>query len=52
VEPEESKIAAQKLGKQVPAATNMQATIEELLETVFSVGQLRDCIMKNPTVNC
>jgi hypothetical protein len=31
-------IARQRLGKYVPAATHTQATIEELLETVFSVG--------------
>jgi hypothetical protein len=33
----ETSIARQRLGKHVPAGTNTQATIEELLETVFSV---------------
>jgi hypothetical protein len=31
-------IARSRLGKHVPVATNTQATIQELLETVFSVG--------------
>jgi hypothetical protein len=38
VEPEKTSIARQRLGKQVPAATNTQVTVDELLETVFLVG--------------
>jgi hypothetical protein len=38
VESEETSTARKRLGKQVPAATNTQATTEEILETVFSVG--------------
>jgi hypothetical protein len=38
VEPEEASTAMQRFDKHVPAATNTQATIEELFETVFSVG--------------
>jgi hypothetical protein len=37
VEPEETSIARQRLGKQVSAATDTQATIEELLGTIFSL---------------
>jgi hypothetical protein len=37
VEPEETSIARQRLGKQVSAATDMQATIEKLLGMVFSI---------------
>jgi hypothetical protein len=38
VQPEETSTVRQRLSKHVPAATNTQATTEELLETVFSVG--------------
>jgi hypothetical protein len=38
MEPEETSITRQRLSKHVPAATNTQATIEELLEAMFSVG--------------
>jgi hypothetical protein len=38
VEPEETLIARQRLDKHIPAAMKTQATIEELFETVFSVG--------------
>jgi hypothetical protein len=38
MEPEETSIARQRLGKHIPAATNTQATLKEFLETVFSVG--------------
>jgi hypothetical protein len=38
VEAEETSIAWQWLGKHGPGVTNTQATIEELLDTVFSVG--------------
>jgi hypothetical protein len=37
VEPEKMSIARQGLGKQVSAATDAQATIKELLGTMFSV---------------
>jgi hypothetical protein len=30
-------VARQRLGKQVPAATNRRATIEELMDAVFSM---------------
>jgi hypothetical protein len=38
LEPEKKSIATQRLCKHVPAATNLQRTIERFLETVFSVG--------------
>jgi hypothetical protein len=41
VQPEESSIAIQRLGKQVSAATDTQATIEELLRTTFSVRSVQ-----------
>jgi hypothetical protein len=37
-EPEEIYITKQRLGKHVPMATSTQATLEEFLGTVFSVG--------------
>jgi hypothetical protein len=37
VDPEVTSIARQRLGKQVAAATDTQATIEELLSTMFSI---------------
>jgi hypothetical protein len=37
MEPETS-IARQRLGKQVPAEMDTQATIEELLDTIFLFG--------------
>jgi hypothetical protein len=37
VEPEETSTTRQRLGKQVTAATDTEATIEELLGTMFSV---------------
>jgi hypothetical protein len=40
VEPEETSIARKQFRKHVPAATNTQATIEELVEMVFSVGSV------------
>jgi hypothetical protein len=36
----ETSIARQRLGKQISAATDTQATIEELLGTVFSIRSL------------
>jgi hypothetical protein len=41
VEPEEKIIARQWLGKHVPMVTNMQATIEVLLETIFSIQSMQ-----------
>jgi hypothetical protein len=37
VEPEETSIPTQRLGKQVSATTDTQATIKELLGTIFSI---------------
>jgi hypothetical protein len=37
VEPEETAVARQWLGKHAPAATNIHATTEELLDAVFSM---------------
>jgi hypothetical protein len=37
VEPEETAVAMQRLGKHVPAATNTHATTQELLDSVFSM---------------
>jgi hypothetical protein len=41
VESEETSIARQRLGKHVPAATNMQAIIEVSLETTFSIRSMQ-----------
>jgi hypothetical protein len=38
VELEDTSTAGQWLGKHFTGATNRQATIEELLETLFSIG--------------
>jgi hypothetical protein len=43
VEPEEASIARQRLGEHIPEATNTQATIELLLQTMFSVWYLQSC---------
>jgi hypothetical protein len=40
VEPEEMAVARQWLDKHVSAATDMHATIEELLETMFSMQSI------------
>jgi hypothetical protein len=37
VESEETAVTRQRLGKHIPAATNTHATMEELLDMVFSV---------------
>jgi hypothetical protein len=37
-EPEETFIASQRLGKQVPAVTNIQATVEVLLSYNDGIG--------------
>jgi hypothetical protein len=37
VQPEETVVASQRLGKHVPAATNIYATIQEMSDPVFSV---------------
>jgi hypothetical protein len=49
VESEETSIARQRLGKYVPVATNTQATIEELLEMVFSVASALRPYNKDPS---
>jgi hypothetical protein len=41
VEPEETSIATQRLGKQVFAARDAQPTIEELLGTMFSIRSVQ-----------
>jgi hypothetical protein len=41
VEPEETFITRQRLGKHVPAGTNTQATIKVLLETMFSIRSVQ-----------
>jgi hypothetical protein len=37
MEPEETAIARQWLGKHIPAATNIHATTKKLLDVVFSM---------------
>jgi hypothetical protein len=41
VEPEETFIARQRLGKHVPVVTNKQTTIDVLLETMFSIRSVQ-----------
>jgi hypothetical protein len=41
VEPEETSIAGQRLGKQVSAATDTQATIEQLLGIMFYIRSVQ-----------
>jgi hypothetical protein len=41
VEPEESSNSRQRLGKQVSATTDTQATIEESLGTMFSIRSVQ-----------
>jgi hypothetical protein len=41
VEREETSVARQRLGKQVFAATDTQASIEELLGTIFSIQAIQ-----------
>jgi hypothetical protein len=48
VQPEETFTVRQRLGKHVPAATNTKAKIEELLETVFSVGSVPRLYNEDP----
>jgi hypothetical protein len=48
VEPEETSIARQRLGKQVSATMNRQATREELLETVFSIRPVQSLYKSSP----
>jgi hypothetical protein len=40
VEPEETAVDRQRLGKYIPVAMNVHATIEELLDVVFSVWSM------------
>jgi hypothetical protein len=48
VEPEETSIARQRLGINVPAATNTQGIMEELLETVFRAGSAQKLYNEEP----
>lgn len=41
MEPEETSIARQRLGKQISAGTDTQATIEELFGTMFSIRSVQ-----------
>jgi hypothetical protein len=41
VEAEETSVARQRLGKQVLAATDTQATIEELLKKMFYIRSVK-----------
>jgi hypothetical protein len=41
VEPEETSVDRQRLGKQASAATDTQASIEELLGTIFSIQAMQ-----------
>jgi hypothetical protein len=41
LEPEETSIARQRLGKQVSLAVDMQATIKEMLGTMFSIQSMQ-----------
>jgi hypothetical protein len=43
LEPEDTSIARQRLAKQIPAATDTKATIEELLGTMFSIRSVPNC---------
>jgi hypothetical protein len=43
----ETSIAGQRFCKQVSAATDMQATIEEMLRTMFSVRSVRSSYKKS-----
>ena len=42
METEETSIARQQLGKQVSTAVDTQATIEDLLETMFSIRSVQN----------
>jgi hypothetical protein len=51
VEPEEKSIARQRLGKQLSAAAGKEATIEELLGTMFSVRSVRSVNKRREILN-
>jgi hypothetical protein len=51
VEPEETPIARQRLGEQVFAATDTQATIEELFGTMFYIRSGKVVIKKSSAKN-
>jgi hypothetical protein len=51
VELEETSIVRQNLGKQVSAATDTQATIDELLERGFLFGPCKVVIKKSSVEN-
>jgi hypothetical protein len=42
VEPEETSIPRQQLGKEISAAVDTQATLEELLGTMFSIRSMQN----------
>jgi hypothetical protein len=44
-EQKETTVARERLGKHVPVATDTQATIEELLEAVFSMWSVPRLIL-------
>lgn len=55
MQPEETSIARQRLGKKVSEATDMHATIEAMLKTVFStrseqMGYKENNLSKNSSV--
>jgi hypothetical protein len=52
VEPEETTIARQRVGKHVPVAMNTHTAIEELLDMVFSVWSVSDQIVCRQLVPC
>jgi hypothetical protein len=43
VEPEETIVAKQRLGKQISTATDIQVTIEKWLGTMFSIRSVQNC---------
>jgi hypothetical protein len=51
MEPEETSLARQRFGKQVSAATDTQATLEELLGTKFSVRSVKSDYKRRELVN-
>jgi phage baseplate assembly protein W len=51
VEPEETSIARQRVGKQISAATDMEASIEELLGTMICIRSMQSGYKKNSVEN-
>jgi hypothetical protein len=50
VEPEEMFVARRRPGEEVSAATDAQATVEELLETMFSIRSVQSDYKRRPEV--